>query len=141
MGSESRLPYCGTIRGYACGTLFLCTMLLSHIFRLAACLVESESDSEPGILQCKLKVAYQETHALRYSKVEHRNGISKKKTLLVVVVLTVSAGSNKLADYVGRESTGKRGKAYCKLTTSAKVCEINFSRTMQTGASLPASID
>ena len=28
---------------------------------------------------------------------------------------------------------GKRGKAYRKLTTSAKVCEFNFSRTMQTG--------
>ena len=88
----------------------LCTMLLSPIFRLATCLVESESDSEcgPGILQCRLKVAYQETHVLRYSKVERRSGsaihldLKIKKTLLVVVLLTVSVGSNNLSESAGK---------------------------------------
>ena len=109
----------------------LCTMLLSPIFRLATCLVESESDSEcgPGILQCKLKVAYQETHVLRYSKVERRSGsaihldLKKKKN---------TPGCRSSDSQRGiKQSIRKCGKAYRKLTTSAKVCEFNFSRTMQ----------
>ena len=55
--SESRLLlFCGTIWGYACGTLFLYTVLLSPI--QVSCVNQSQTDSVVcKLLSLKLRIA------------------------------------------------------------------------------------